>query len=113
MKLSVHLLFNENNHHHEVSNPETYSKLEKLISSKGSKLEGKPGPVVEAEDKTLWSTGGVIVTNSSISELESIVENIFTILNKEVNITLDIYDEESEKGVIYKFKRSGSVKEEY
>lgn len=111
-KLQAHLIFNGNLHSLEISETSTYKSLTDLLEKNKGLIQGKPLPLIEADSQTLWASSGSEV-NALPSELQKFAGTLFELLNKSVNITLDVYDNSSSKGTIYKFKRSGVTTEEY
>lgn len=111
-KLQAHIIFNGNLHSLEVQEASVYKTLVDLLEKNKGLIQGKPIPLIEADSQTLWASSGSEVSALS-TELQKFANALFEALNRNVNITLDVYDNSSSKGTIYKFKRSGVTTEEY
>ena len=111
-KLQAHLIFNGNLHFLEVPEIGTYKKIISLLENNRKIIQGKPLPLIEADSQTLWVSSGSEV-DALPSELQEFTNTLFELLGKSVNIVLDVYDNSSSKGTIYKFKKSGVTTEGY
>lgn len=111
MKLQAHILFNGNLRSHK-SNEQKIAAISSLLEKKKDLLKGKPEPLLEVEGETIWCSSTSEVEGTP-EALRSLGEELFTILNKEVDITLDVYQVQEEKGHLFRFKRSGISTEQY
>lgn len=110
--LQAHIIFNGNLHSLEIQEMNTYRALTDLLEKSKRFIQGRPIPLIEADSQTLWASSGSEVS-ALPSELQKFTNTLFELLNQSVNITLDVYDNSSSRGTIYKFKRSGITTEEY